>query len=786
MSWVTIPGSSGGSSRQSRRARVRRVSSSPLCQCSRIGVRAEFVVLRLPFIGLGLVDHLQDRQPRQPRQPLSASPGPPRPAPPPAPGPAPFQPQLPAPQPGVGIGVHPGAGGVADVLLRAPAPPPCRAAAGRARGTGPPGRPARRGSPTRPPAGIAAACWRPGRHPRTSSPSILTIGSPGGRAPEAMTCSGSSGMAALSKYWKLPSVTLTAPTASRGCPPGWSSSSQSTRSSSVRAAARCRRRRSLRRAARCQPGVEGFGGRSPACRGERLQRAVPVARAPQVVAIRREGPEPPIRDPLPELAQPRQPVLPLVAGDQRRVDRADRDAGQPVRLQPRLVHRLVDARLVGAERPAALQHERDAAEGAGGRAGVASRGILLGVAWGSDGPDAAASPGRPRRTMLPANGGTNHGRTRAGDPHPERPAGPAAGAVCRDAAAQPVSAVGGAARPGHADAAVAGAGASLVLRPGARLPAARRRPDQRRAGRAPGADHGEPGPARHLRGHAEPVCRAATDPAGRDRALPPPCPVRAALRDGGRRRVHRGGWREGGDAAVRPGADAELAVARPRQCHVAADDLAGRAGYPDRALFDASFAEHLAEPAHPETRAGRRQPGCAMAGTCGRCAAARADRRPAQQPLFHYPYAEWRESLRRWPRPASPIRISAMRWSSPIRPMAAPVMPTIAAHVRLLPARVRDAAARGAPTAPSSSWWRAAAPPGSTAGVSAGGARHAGRAVLARAGAGGRTPSWCCSAIPTARRRRSSGCFARRGFSNRPLARRVGRRSRGRQAWRNR
>ena len=61
-------------------------------------------------------------------------------------------------------------------------------------------------------------------------------------------------------------------------------------------------------------------------------------------------------------------------------------------------------------------------------------------------------------------------------------------------------------------------------------------------------------------------------------------------------------------------------------------------------FYEASFAERLAEPAHSETipagdslrRYGRNlRP---MRGTA-------ADRRPAHQPLFHYPYAEWRESL---------------------------------------------------------------------------------------------------------------------------------------------
>src|SRR6185312_14020081 len=72
-------------------------------------------------------------------------------------------------------------------------------------------------------------------------------------------------------------------------------------------------------------------------------------------------------DRLPEFAQPFHPPLGRVAGDDRRVQRADRDAGQPVRLQAGLVQRLEHAGLVGAECAAALQHQRDGAVVAGYR-----------------------------------------------------------------------------------------------------------------------------------------------------------------------------------------------------------------------------------------------------------------------------------------------------------------------------------------------------------------------------------------------------------------------------------
>ena len=70
-------------------------------------------------------------------------------------------------------------------------------------------------------------------------------------------------------------------------------------------------------------------------------------------------------DPVPEFAQRRQPPLGRVAGDQRSVDGADRDAGNPVRLQPGFMQRLVDAALIGAQRAAALQNQRDAAAPSG-------------------------------------------------------------------------------------------------------------------------------------------------------------------------------------------------------------------------------------------------------------------------------------------------------------------------------------------------------------------------------------------------------------------------------------
>ena len=102
-------------------------------------------------------------------------------------------------------------------------------------------------------------------------------------------------------------------------------------------------------------------------------------------------------------------------------------------------------------------------------------------------------------------------------------------------------------------------------------------------------------------------------------------------------------------------------------------------------LFDASFAERLAGKVHDETA----PPGDTLVRYGGNMRPLRgsnADRRPARQPLFHYPFAQWRSNL------------VAMAASSDIDPHlghalefinpadGGPVMPTISAHVRFLPA----------------------------------------------------------------------------------------------------
>lgn len=111
-------------------------------------------------------------------------------------------------------------------------------------------------------------------------------------------------------------------------------------------------------------------------------------------------------------------------------------------------------------------------------------------------------------------------------------------------------------------------------------------------------------------------------------------------------------------------------------------------------LYDASFVEHTTEKAQrievPDgdtlLRYGRNlRP---LRGTA-------ADRRSAQAPLFHYPYAQWRESLRAMAAADAPDPHfgHALDFINPAD--GGPIMPTISAHVRLLPAGFETRSRRG-------------------------------------------------------------------------------------------
>src|SRR6516162_8538082 len=83
--------------------------------------------------------------------------------------------------------------------------------------------------------------------------------------------------------------------------------------------------------------------------GRRVGEPWPIRQAPELLAPH----------PAPEFLQPVEAMLGLVARDQTGVDGADRRADDPIRLRPRLMEGLIDARLVGAERAAALENKDD-------------------------------------------------------------------------------------------------------------------------------------------------------------------------------------------------------------------------------------------------------------------------------------------------------------------------------------------------------------------------------------------------------------------------------------------
>lgn len=101
-------------------------------------------------------------------------------------------------------------------------------------------------------------------------------------------------------------------------------------------------------------------------------------------------------------------------------------------------------------------------------------------------------------------------------------------------------------------------------------------------------------------------------------------------------------------------------------------------------FFDASFAERLPQASHPEVA----RPGD-TAARYGRnmrpMKGSSAARRPDRLPLFHYPFTEWRDSLRAVAAAEAPDPHlgHALEFINPAD--GGPVMPTIAAHVRLLP-----------------------------------------------------------------------------------------------------
>jgi hypothetical protein len=98
---------------------------------------------------------------------------------------------------------------------------------------------------------------------------------------------------------------------------------------------------------------------------QNAQRADLIDDAAGELVVEREIGHPERRnaDGFPELPQSLDAPLRRIAGDQRQVHCADRNAGDPVGVQIRLCQDLIDAGLVRAEGAAALQDQRNTLEG---------------------------------------------------------------------------------------------------------------------------------------------------------------------------------------------------------------------------------------------------------------------------------------------------------------------------------------------------------------------------------------------------------------------------------------
>ena len=59
---------------------------------------------------------------------------------------------------------------------------------------------------------------------------------------------------------------------------------------------------------------------------------------------------------IPEVFETREPIFLGVAGNQARINRADRSSDDPIRLDPCLVQRLIHSGLIGAECSTTLQN----------------------------------------------------------------------------------------------------------------------------------------------------------------------------------------------------------------------------------------------------------------------------------------------------------------------------------------------------------------------------------------------------------------------------------------------
>ncbi len=188
---------------------------------------------------------------------------------------------------------------------------------------------------------------------------ILTIGSAGGNAPLAITCSGADDFLLVIEVEEVAGQDVDRPDREMDFP----------RVDQIEVD-QFKQRLAQRRgvviaggrfgAGRAQPGVDIVGlEKAGLAQCRRHERTREVAGLAVDVAVRRIVPDLAGRDPFPEDLQLFEPLSRRVAGYDRRVDSADRHAANPVRLHAGFVQGLIDAGLIGTECPATLQDQRD-------------------------------------------------------------------------------------------------------------------------------------------------------------------------------------------------------------------------------------------------------------------------------------------------------------------------------------------------------------------------------------------------------------------------------------------
>ena len=286
----------------------------------------------------------------------------------------------------------------------------------------------------------------------------------------------------------------------------------------------------------------------------------------------------------------------------------------------------------------------------------------------------------------------------------------------------------------------------------------------RDGGDPPRADPRKPG----LRGagadHRLAVRRAAADHAGRDRAGAPPYAIGAAFRHRGQRRLYRRRWRAHGDAArrfrhhARPG-PGTITATRDTATR-AASRWCGSTGSTSRSSGCSTPASPSpAPPTRSRSAARRRQPRpLRPQPAAGRLEAGRSrPRRCSTTPMRAPARRSTRLSRNGAP---DPYHGHKLRYVNPATGEFA--MPTIGTFIQLLPRGFAGLPYRST-DAPCMSASRARARRRiGDDGASLGAARHLCRAGLDEAHASCRRARRCCSASPTGRCRKNSGCGARR------------------------